>query len=261
MSRLRRGRHLLGTGGHGADAVPDRRGRRFAGRPGEAGGRARGAHPQRGRAAVRRAAAGAAPRPRRVGGARSPGPLRSVAPVLRTACGRLPDGARVRGHAVGRRLAARLRRVPARVVAEPPDLRDHPRAAGALERRPTWGAGHRNFTSLYLEPLSRASRWRSLLAGLVPGAPGSTARPDSRAGGGGAAVRGRDRSDAPRPRTARRGRLRLSRHRRGRIAGGAGDAPRAGRCAPRRSGGRGAAADRRRSRSREDVQRARRWPR
>jgi class 3 adenylate cyclase/tetratricopeptide (TPR) repeat protein len=39
-----------------------------------------------------------------------------------------------------------------------------------LERRPTWGAGHRNFTSLYLEPLPEAAM-RELLAGLVPGLP------------------------------------------------------------------------------------------
>jgi predicted ATPase/class 3 adenylate cyclase len=39
-----------------------------------------------------------------------------------------------------------------------------------LERRPTWGAGHRNFTSLYLEPLSE-SAMEELLAGLVPGLP------------------------------------------------------------------------------------------
>jgi class 3 adenylate cyclase/tetratricopeptide (TPR) repeat protein len=39
-----------------------------------------------------------------------------------------------------------------------------------LERRPTWGAGHRNFTSLYLEPLS-ASAMEQLLHGLVPGLP------------------------------------------------------------------------------------------
>ena len=36
------------------------------------------------------------------------------------------------------------------------------------ERRPTWGAGHRNFSSLYLEPLS-ASAMEELLNGLVPG--------------------------------------------------------------------------------------------
>src|SRR5438270_1397085 len=39
-----------------------------------------------------------------------------------------------------------------------------------LERRPTWGAGHRNFTSLYLEPLSPEAM-EELLTGLVPGLP------------------------------------------------------------------------------------------
>ncbi len=39
-----------------------------------------------------------------------------------------------------------------------------------LDRRPDWGAGRRNFTSLLLEPLDAASM-RELLAGLVPGLP------------------------------------------------------------------------------------------
>src|SRR5207244_12583071 len=39
-----------------------------------------------------------------------------------------------------------------------------------LERRPTWGAGQRSFSSLYLEPLS-ASAMEELLTGLVPGLP------------------------------------------------------------------------------------------
>ncbi|HEY8774368.1 MAG TPA: AAA family ATPase, partial [Gaiellaceae bacterium] len=38
------------------------------------------------------------------------------------------------------------------------------------ERRPTWGAGRRNFTSLYLEPLPAAAMGE-LLTGLVPGLP------------------------------------------------------------------------------------------
>ena len=38
------------------------------------------------------------------------------------------------------------------------------------ERRPTWNAGRRNFTSLYLEPLS-ATAMDQLLTGLVPGLP------------------------------------------------------------------------------------------
>jgi predicted ATPase/class 3 adenylate cyclase len=40
------------------------------------------------------------------------------------------------------------------------------------ERRPTWGAGHRNFTSMYLEPLSEQAMG-DLLTGLVPGLPDS----------------------------------------------------------------------------------------
>src|SRR5581483_12148365 len=39
-----------------------------------------------------------------------------------------------------------------------------------LERRTGWGAGHRNFSSLYLEPLAPAAM-DDLLAGLVPGLP------------------------------------------------------------------------------------------
>jgi class 3 adenylate cyclase/tetratricopeptide (TPR) repeat protein len=38
------------------------------------------------------------------------------------------------------------------------------------DRRPTWGAGRRNSSSLYLEPLS-ASAMEALMAGLVPGLP------------------------------------------------------------------------------------------
>jgi len=40
------------------------------------------------------------------------------------------------------------------------------------ERRPGWGAGQRNFTSLYLDPLSERAM-RDLLEGLVPGLPES----------------------------------------------------------------------------------------
>jgi class 3 adenylate cyclase/tetratricopeptide (TPR) repeat protein len=39
-----------------------------------------------------------------------------------------------------------------------------------LEKRSTWGAGHRNFTSMYLEPLSQQAM-EELLMGLVPGLP------------------------------------------------------------------------------------------
>ncbi|MHB8459865.1 MAG: ATP-binding protein [Candidatus Limnocylindrales bacterium] len=44
-----------------------------------------------------------------------------------------------------------------------------------LEKRPDWGAGKRNFTSLYLEPLPEPAV-REMLAGLVPGLPEPTIR-------------------------------------------------------------------------------------
>ena len=44
-----------------------------------------------------------------------------------------------------------------------------------LERRPDWGAGKRNFVSIYLEPLPDAAM-RELLAGLVPGLPTSAVK-------------------------------------------------------------------------------------
>ena len=43
-----------------------------------------------------------------------------------------------------------------------------------LEKRPTWGAGQRSFTSLYLEPLPREAM-EELLEGLVPGLPEAVA--------------------------------------------------------------------------------------
>ena len=48
-----------------------------------------------------------------------------------------------------------------------------------LERRPDWGAGKRNFTSLYLEPLTEPAM-RELLAGLVPGLPATAVSGDPR---------------------------------------------------------------------------------
>ena len=44
-----------------------------------------------------------------------------------------------------------------------------------LEKRTDWGVAKRNFTSLYLEPLSE-SAMRELLAGLVPGLPAAAAK-------------------------------------------------------------------------------------
>src|SRR4051812_12091713 len=44
-----------------------------------------------------------------------------------------------------------------------------------LERRPTWGAGQRSFTSLYLDPLAPQAM-EALLSGLVPGLPDTLRR-------------------------------------------------------------------------------------
>ena len=44
-----------------------------------------------------------------------------------------------------------------------------------LDRRPDWGAGRRNFTSLYVEPLPEPAM-RALLTGLIPGLPETAVR-------------------------------------------------------------------------------------
>ena len=77
-----------------------------------------------------------------------------------------------------------------------------------IDRRPSWGAGKRNFTSLYLDPLPEPAM-RQLLAGLVPGLPASAVRSIVDRAGGIPAVRRRDGPDAPRRGQAGPGRLRL----------------------------------------------------
>ena len=62
---------------------------------------------------------------------RAPGSLRARGGSSSSGWPTRPDRARLRGHAVGGHEPARLRRVPARVVARPPALRDHARAPGA----------------------------------------------------------------------------------------------------------------------------------
>ena len=70
-----------------------------------------------------------------------------------------------------------------------------------LEKRPTWGAGHRNFTSLYLEPLSEQAM-EELLLGLVPGLPATSCAHRSSSGPRACPLRRRDGSDAARPKSA-----------------------------------------------------------
>ena len=131
----------------------------------EARGDARGALPRQGRARLRRAAAGAAARARRGRDRRPAGPLRRLAAVLRAAGRHLPDRARLRGHAVGRHEPARLRRVPARVVAQLPAVR-RSRSRGRSCR----SAGRAGAPASATSPRStwsrsRGRRWRSCSKG------------------------------------------------------------------------------------------------
>ena len=102
------------------------------------------------------------------------------------------------------------------------------------ERRPTWGAASRNFTSIYLEPLS-GDAMQELLDGLVPGLPDEPAAPDPRPFRRHPPVRRRDSAHAARSGRSRPGRGCLSPHRHDRGAGGPRDAARADRGATRRS--------------------------
>ena len=82
-----------------------------------------------------------------------------------------------------------------------------------LERRADWGAGKRNFTSLYLEPLDPGAM-RELLAGLVPGLPASAVAADRRPRRRHPPVRGRNGPDARRRGTPDHRRRHLSTGRR-----------------------------------------------
>ena len=117
--------------------------------------------------------------------------------------------------------------------------RSHPLFVLALARpefadkRPTWGAGKRSFSSLYLEPLS-PDAMDDLLTGLVPGLPDDLrARILERAEGVPLYAVETVRMLLDRGLLDARGQ-RLPPDRLGRDAGGAGDPARAGRRPPRR---------------------------
>ena len=135
-----------------------------------------------------RSGASSSPASRTCSGSRSTrprdqrGPLRRLALFFERLAETLSDRARLRGHAVGGREPARLRRVPARLVAQLTRSSSLTLARPELlERRPTWGAGQRNFTSLYLEPLSRHGDGASFSPGSCPGLPDELATRSSRA--------------------------------------------------------------------------------
>ena len=100
------------------------------------------------------------------------GPVRGLAALLRAPGRRLPDRARLRGHAVGGHEPARLRRVPARVVARLPAVRDHAGPPGVARAPPDLG---RRPAQLQL-PLPGAA----LAGGDAGAARGARARPARR---------------------------------------------------------------------------------
>ena len=172
LPRLRGGRRLLGARRDGADARRDPRGGGAA-TPALAKLRQRIERARRRRrgASLARAAARPSARPGRAARRRPRGPLRGLAALLRAPRRAGPGGAGLRGPAVGRRRAPRLRRVPARVVAQPPDLRARAGAARA-GRAPARlrGAAAATPRRSSLEPLVRQAM-EELLDGFVPGLP------------------------------------------------------------------------------------------
>ena len=131
--------------------------------------------PRRGRAALRRAAAGAPARPRGRAPRRAREPVRAWRLFFERLADDEADGARLRGHAVGRRGAARLHRVPAGLVARPSALRDHARPARADRAASDLGRRQAQLTSLYLEPLATRRDGRRCSPDSSPGCPTSCA--------------------------------------------------------------------------------------
>ena len=154
-------------------------------------------------AAMDRAAAGSAARARRPADDRPGRPVRGLAAVRRADVRQRSGGAGLRGPAVGRHLAAGLRRPSARVVAQPPHLRAGPDPARARRPAPDLGLG---------SPQLHLAVPRALVPrGHGAAARGPRARParerdqgDPGPGGGHPALRRRDRPDAARPGPARR---------------------------------------------------------
>ena len=253
---LRRGGRVLGARRDGAHARPHRRGRagrrspRASSRRPSTSGRRRRASASGSTPPLRHLLGLAADRRRRPRAA-----VPGVAAVLRA---RWPSGAgraRVRGHALGRPGAARLRRVPDGVVARPPPVRRRPRPARA-GRAPAPASGRRRARSRR----SRSSRSpREAMGELVstgwcPGCRPMPSRSIARRGRRGAAVCGRDGAHAARPRRDRaRGDGGYRVDRRDRRPRDPRDAACAGRRAPGRAVRRGAAAGAAGRRARQDV--------
>ena len=173
LSGVRRGDRVLGAGRDGADA-----GRHHRGRTPPSGARAK---------LPERSSSGSSRRGRSAGWveprlAQLLGLADRTAPGSRDdlfAAWRLfferhrraePGRPRLRGHPVGRRSAARLHRLPARLVAQPSDVRGHAGAARALRATPGWGS--RSAASRRcLWSRSPPARWTRFWPAWSPGLP------------------------------------------------------------------------------------------
>ena len=189
LPRLRRGRRVLGARGDGAHALRASSRRRSPARP-----------PRSSRATLdgehagrRRSGRGSSPGSRTCSALEERGgwEREDLFSAWRVFFERLADQApvraRLRGPPVGRLGPAGLHRVPARLVAQRTRSSSLTLARPELaERRPDWGAGKRNFTSLFLEPLPRGDdgrppqRPRAGLARRARRAGAATARRASR---------------------------------------------------------------------------------
>ena len=156
-----------------------------------------------GGAPLRRATARAAARPRRAGDARPARPLRGLAALLRAAGRRVSDGARLRGHAVGRRVACSTSSSTcsngrATIRCSWSRLRGRSCSSSAPPGAPATATSPRSTWSR-----CRSRRCRSFCSASYPGCR-RAARPDPRPRGRRPALRGRDRAHAARPRSPRR---------------------------------------------------------
>ena len=143
---------------------------------------ARGAPRRPGRARVGRAAPRAPARPRGAARRRPAGPLRRLAAVLRAARRASTRRSSSSRTCSGRTTsAARLRRVPARLVAQPPALRAHARPARARRAPAGLGRGAAELHAALPRAALRARRWTRSSTGSFPGLPASLRDADPRA--------------------------------------------------------------------------------
>ena len=170
---VRRGRRVLGARGDGADALRDRRGR---------GGRLRerqaACDPRAARPRPRGARAGSSRGSRTCSASRraSSGDQENLFSAWRVLFERLAEQS-IPSSSSSRTCSGRTRACSTSSTTCSTGRGTTRSSCSSLarpelaEKHPSWGAGKRAVTSLYLEPLAAPGDGRALLAGLVPGLP------------------------------------------------------------------------------------------